>query len=609
MNMRIFEGSGITATGKVLPLSQLKLFSDVESTEFRPERMTEVMKTAEKLLAEDIPLLPLSLYRQFQLTGNRSNFQTLCNKRKLMVLYFSIAEHYENRGRFTEKLADVIWAIMEESTWVYPAHYSLHPVCEDPSIPPVFGDNGMHGVGLCSASAAASLATAYYLVKDKLDAISPVIAKKIVYTLKERMIKPFLNVNFWWTGLGKKRPNNWGPWVVSNVLYVTALTESDDVTREMVVNRALNCLDNYTEIIPEDGGCDEGPGYWNAAGACLFDCLELLYDITGGKINIFDLPHVKNIGEYPAKMNIHGNRYVNFADCSPNVNYDGAMLCRYGRKIGSASLESFGRHVAATTNPVIASGMCYRSVRSLIDPVSEDCAVTAVPLSYMENLQIMIARDGEKTDSGLFLAVKGGSNGESHNHNDVGNFIIYKDAKPVIIDVGVGTYTKQTFSPDRYKLWFMQSGYHNLPSFGGADQMQGEKFKAAEVTFDAKGRSMSANITGAYTEAAQLEYYNRSVKLDMSKVSILDKFKRSENPSDKKTVFHLMSAAEPKIIEHGKIALAEGCTLTYDTALDASVEAFDPVGLDAMGAWNTDTLYRICLSTEALEGEFLFTVE
>lgn len=127
MDKRIFAGSGISAKGKVLPLSKLRLFSDVESAEFRPERMTEVIKTAEKYPEEEIPFLPLSLYRQFQLTGNRSNFQSLCNKRKMMVLYLSLAEHYENQGRFTERLADLIWAIMEESTWVYPAHAGLHP--------------------------------------------------------------------------------------------------------------------------------------------------------------------------------------------------------------------------------------------------------------------------------------------------------------------------------------------------------------------------------------------------------------------------------------------------------------------------------------------------
>jgi hypothetical protein len=29
-------------------------------------------------------------------------------------------------------------------------------------------------------------------------------------------------------------------------------------------------------VYHDDGGCDEGPGYWNRAGASLFECLDLL---------------------------------------------------------------------------------------------------------------------------------------------------------------------------------------------------------------------------------------------------------------------------------------------------------------------------------------------
>jgi hypothetical protein len=44
------------------------------------------------------------------------------------------------------------------------------------------------------------------------------------------------------------------------------------------------------------------------------------------------------------------------------------------------------------------------------------------------------------------MAIKGGNNGESHNHNDVGSFIIYTDGEPLFIDPGVGEYTAKTFS-------------------------------------------------------------------------------------------------------------------------------------------------------------------
>lgn len=45
---------------------------------------------------------------------------------------------------------------------------------------------------------------------------------------------------------------------------------------------------------------------------------------------------------------------------------------------------------------------------------------------------------------------------ERHNHNDIGQFIVYADGKPVIIDVGVETYTAKTFSERRYEIWTME---------------------------------------------------------------------------------------------------------------------------------------------------------
>jgi hypothetical protein len=39
------------------------------------------------------------------------------------------------------------------------------------------------------------------------------------------------------------------------------------------------------------------------------------------------------------------------------------------------------------------------------------------------------------------------------------------------------TYTRKTFSSQRYEIWTMQSGYHQLPKINGVDQMQGRQYK------------------------------------------------------------------------------------------------------------------------------------
>jgi hypothetical protein len=72
-----------------------------------------------------------------------------------------------------------------------------------------------------------------------------------------------------------------------------------------------------------------------------------------------------------------------------------------------------------------------------------------------------------RTNNNPFIASHGGNNAESHNHNDVGDFIIYADGAPVIIDAGKGTYMAITFSKNRYTLWYNTSPYHNVPLVNG----------------------------------------------------------------------------------------------------------------------------------------------
>src|SRR5690606_3238301 len=101
---------------------------------------------------------------------------------------------------------------------------------------------------------------------------------------------------------------------------------------------------------------------------------------------------------------------------------------------------------------------------------------TTPPDIFYPSCGLFIARDGR-----FVVAAKAGDNGDSHNHNDVGSVIVYKHGKPLLIDVGVETYTGKTFSPQRYDIWTMQSAYHNLPSFGGVQQQPGAGFAANAV--------------------------------------------------------------------------------------------------------------------------------
>ena len=69
-----------------------------------------------------------------------------------------------------------------------------------------------------------------------------------------------------------------------------------------------------------------------------------------------------------------------------------------------------------------------------------------------EDMQMMVARDRAGSTQGFFVAAWGGHNAQSHNHNDVGNCVVFVDGQPVFVDLGAPTYTAKTFSSRRYKF-------------------------------------------------------------------------------------------------------------------------------------------------------------
>ena len=605
--MKVFRQKGIhNANGRLLPYSEFKLFSDVKTPEIPKEKGEKIIRYAEGLLDRDIPLLPASVYRQYVTTGNRSNYQDLYFLRRDMAAAFAVAETYENKGRFTEKLMDVVWAIMEESTWIIPAHIYCAPLHGDSSLGPVFGDNALHGLDLFSAATAGTLSAVYLLCKDKLDKIDPIISQKMEYCLRERAIKNFLQIEVWWGGATGSKTNNWCPWIVSNVLLTAAILEKDNYTRERVVTKSISYLDNFLECYEPDGGCDEGPTYWGAAGASLFDCLELIEDLSGGSVSVYDSELIRNIGDYIYKVNITGNRYVNFADCAPKTDPTTGMLIRFGEKTGSPFLTAFGKKQAKYGDYFFSQSHMYRSLKWLYTPLIREESCPMPLWSVLPDLGVITAREHEDSEVGMFLAAKAGNNGEMHNHNDCGNFMVYYNGNPVIIDTGVGEYTKQTFSSDRYKLWFMQSGYHNLPSFDGIDQKDGVKFAATDKQFSEEERSISSELKYAYPAEAGIESYVRRIALTGGIVTVDESITLAEV---KEIDFHLMLAKKPAILKDGVISLPEGRTLVYDPSLKSEIEEFDPIGMDTQSSWGTEVLYRLHFKINTNKCNVKFTIK
>jgi hypothetical protein len=497
------------------------------------------------------PELQAVRFLDYARNGNRTRFEKDHFARRHTLTALVLAECMEGQGRFVDDIVNGVWAICEESFWGVPAHVGISQATS--GLP----DTADPTVDLFAAETAALLAWTAYLLEPQLDEVSPLILPRIQRELAYRILQPCLERDdFWWMGLhiqegSTARVNNWNPWICSNWLTTALLAGRDEPRRTEAISKIMACLDKFIDFYPADGGCDEGPSYWRWASGSLSSCLELLYSATNGRFDVYDNPLIQNMGRYIYRTQISGYYFVNFADASAVTSTAPYITFKYGQRIGDAQMSQLGawlaeqegllEHgfvVAANQNArqVVVSVACQLPALFGLSEIQGVEPVQPLPRDvWLDQIEVMVARDQDGSEQGLFVAAKGGHNNESHNHNDVGNFIVYIDGKPVLVDAGVETYTAKTFGPQRYEIWTMQSAYHNLPTINGIMQSAGAAFAATAVDYraDESTAQLTLDIAGAYPAEAGLESWVRTVRLDRGRgVQIIDTFALSEPPQE-----------------------------------------------------------------------------
>ena len=293
------------------------------------------------------------------------------------------------------------------------------------------------------------------------------------------------------------------------------------------------------------------------------------------------------------------------ADASAINTPDAALVYRYGKKIKDEPMMAFGSWLAARQQfqeGNIRGNLPRRLATFQVLPelVGTEGYAPIVPYSWLPDLGVVICRSNDKNGNGLFLAAKGGHNAESHNHNDIGNFILFNDGKPILIDIGVETYTKKTFSAQRYEIWTMQSQYHNLPTINGEMQSPGRSFKADDATFNQeKGKiTFSLDIAQAYPESAGVKAWKRTIRFNEQKKEVLIKDDYELTKSTAPMVLNFMTAQEPTINKKARtISLIGGnkpLKMSYPKGFNATYEKINTDDAKLHRVWG-DQVYRIQL--------------
>lgn len=515
--------------------------------------------------------------------GNRADYTARSGERQSRLQKLLLGELVQAQGRFLDPIADAVWLISEETFWGAPVHIPQMqrsggglPNVEEPTIE------------LFAAERGAALSWTLYLLGDRLDTVSPWVRKRIRYEIDRRIFTPFLARNdFWWMGLAERKDlNNWTPWIVSNVLTCALLAEDDPSRRTAIVAKCLQILDRFLNRYPDDGGCDEGPSYWQAAGGSTFDSLELLQAATGSALNVYDDPVIRHMAHFICDAHVAGDWALNYGDGNARARPLASLVYQFGQRVHDPEVAAYGAWLARRERPyeVFASSL-NRQLPAIFGHAELLAATPHEPLArdvWLPVLQMAAARDSADSTRGLYFGIRGYYNAKSHNHNDAGSFMLYADGQPMLIDVGVEVYTTKTFSPERYDIWTMQSAYHNLPTVNGQMQGWGHQYAVTDVTYraDDAQATVRMDLAHAYPPEAAVTHWIRELRLVRGQnITLTESYQLTAVKAP--LVLNFMTACDVDRSVRGRLVFTSGAA-TASGAPPASVTlTFDPERLSA----------------------------
>ncbi len=553
------------------------------------EALEEIARESDKTASVPYPMRTASGFLAFVRTGSRRADEEnyFLRRRKLC---WAALRCCTDADASPDEVIDGLWCIAEETSWVVSAH-NVNPIPGAPSFAEYpLPDPDRPYIDLFSAQTGMILSIVTALLGEDLDRVSPLIRSRVRREIERRILRPFMeNDDFWWMGFRRRDLCNWTPWIVSNILVTACLADlPGDVSLPALIERALAMLDRWLDVVPADGGCDEGAGYWNMAGGALLDCIETLEKACGGLPDLWRDEKLRAIASFPMKAEIGRGWFVNFADCDARPVISGERLQYAGERLDDPALVSFGHRFRGTAADRMNDvPHLTRLLSYLFRPDREGTPSPPPGDVWLEDLQLRLVRRGRLT-----LCVKGGHNGESHNHNDVGSFMLFRDGEPEIVDAGNMTYTARTFSSERYTLWNVRSAWHNLPLPGGREQKPGARYGAASVRCLPDG--LSLDLTGAYGSGDVLSA-EREVRLTPEGAEVRDRIVLAGKES---TVWVFMLRSEPKLCP-GSV-LSGGIRLLYPEGFTAAAEEI-PIDDPRMARNFPGSLYRVFIASPAEE--------
>ena len=449
---------------------------------------------------QNIPHLTYTTYRNVQRFTDRLPYQAVRGDRRTKTALAAMKVILGDDD-YLNLLHDYVWVTCEETNWMLPQVDHM-------------------GIELRVPATALDLAEIIVALSTKME---NKIQDRVRQEIENRVLAPYLqhpNGYHWYKGT-----NNWNGVINGAIGCCFLLLEKDTERLARALEIVLVGLDAFLETAFEpDGASGEGTGYW-MYGLSNFICFsEMLRNRTRGGIDLLATDRVKQIAHYPIDAMLSPGRYFAYSDCDERVSLEVGLVTRLIERTGVEDLRGALAEPAGISMGLSRFHTVWRNTfwwdgKRPAPPELDDVWLRK------SDVVRLVSKTEDGTD--VVLAAKAGNNGVSHNHNDIGHFVVHAGGETLLCDPEKGLYDLYRRHGHDANL-FANSIGHSVPKIADTPQSKGAAFggKILSSEIQEGKKQITMELAGAYV-GTNLESLKRTLTLAGGDLVLEDHFEFS----------------------------------------------------------------------------------
>jgi hypothetical protein len=297
-----------------------------------------------------------------------------------------------------------------------------------------------------------------------------VLSPKQRATIKAGLVKNGLQVASQGIASGAswtKMHNNFNQ-VTYGGLTVGALAVADEepALAKSIVLGALKGLPTALAHYAPSGAWYEGPNYWIFATNFFVLASAAMTSALGSDFGLTAYPGISKTGDHFVDLMGPTRSVFNFADAGERSASPTALFFlsrRFNKPLYAAAARTLSKWQAPQALDLV-----------FYDPRGSEQDFAKEPLARLSQgtwADVVTLRSSRTDPKAVFVAFRGGQNGLSHGHLDLGSFVLDADGHRWAHDLGSEDYgVRGYWGTQRFTYYRTQTQGHNAFTFGGANQ-------------------------------------------------------------------------------------------------------------------------------------------